>query len=85
MHTPDGVAAVDLPVTYPLHEAGHLVPHEACQRIGRQANDAGLRDVRCRSAAAPDGAGREVAWLPATVRSHATLVDRLEFDDWYWA
>jgi hypothetical protein len=84
VHTPEGVADVALPATYPLDDAGQLVGHETCQVIGEQVNDAGLSGIRCRSAQAPDGAAREVAWFPATVRSRATLVYRLEFDDWYW-
>jgi hypothetical protein len=84
VHTPEGVADVALPATYPLDDAGQLVGHETCQVIGEQVNDAGLSGIRCRSAQAPDGAAQEVAWFPATVRSRATLVYRLEFDDWYW-
>jgi hypothetical protein len=83
-HTPDGVAALGLPATYPLDQGGNPVPHEVCQPIGRQVKDAGLRGVRCRSAQAPEGAGRELSWFPATARSRATLVARLVFDDWYW-
>jgi hypothetical protein len=84
VHTPEGVAHVDLPDSYPLDDAGQLVGHATCQVIGEQVNDAGLRGIRCRSAQTQDGAGREVAWFPATVRSSATLLDRLQFDDWYW-
>jgi hypothetical protein len=47
--------------------------------------DTGLRGVRCRLAQAPRGAGRELAWFPATARSRATLVERRSFDAWYWA
>ena len=84
IHTPEGVAAARLPATYPLDDHGDLVAHSVCQHVGRQAHEQRLRGVRCRSAQAPDGAGRELAWFPATARSHATLVDRLEFDHWYW-
>lgn len=85
VHTPEGVADVGLPPTYPVDEAGRLVGHEACRPIGEDVKHAGLRGVRCRSAQAPDGAGRELAWFPATVRSRAALVDRVAFDYWYWA
>lgn len=84
VHTPEGVAAAGLPATYPLDTTGAVVDHVVCQAVGQRVHDAGLRGVRCRSAPAPDGAGREVAWFPATSRSHATLVERLSFDEWYW-
>ncbi|MGI8575858.1 MAG: RES family NAD+ phosphorylase [Egibacteraceae bacterium] len=85
VHTPQGVAAVGLPATYPFDEDGGLVDHSVCQEVGRRAREDRLRGVRCRSAQAPHGAGRELAWFPATARSHASLLDRLRFDDWYWA
>lgn len=85
VHTPEGVDAVGLPATYPTDADGRLVAHEACQAVGSRVRGGGLRGVRCRSARAPDGAGRELAWFPATSRSHATLVQRLAFDEWYWA
>jgi hypothetical protein len=85
VHTPDGVAAALLPASYPTDDRGTPVPHDRCQAVGAQVKEAGLRGVRCRSAQAPEGAGRELAWFPATTRSRPRLVDRLEFDDWYWA
>ena len=85
VHTPEGVAAAGLPATYPLDGRGRLVSHEACREVGRQAHDQQLRGVHCRSAQAPDGAGRELAWFPAGSRSRATLVRRMPFDSWYWA
>jgi hypothetical protein len=83
-HTPEGVAALGLPATYPHDRNGDVVHHDVCQAIGREVHDAGLRGVRCRFARSHDGAGREVAWYPATARSHARLVELLAFDDWYW-
>jgi hypothetical protein len=84
VHTPVGVRAVGLPATYPLDGDGRLVPHEVCQPIGVAARERGLRGVRCRSARTPDGAGRELAWFPATARSRAQLVARLAFSSWFW-
>lgn len=84
VHTPDGVTAVGLPATYPLDADGALVPHEPCQRVGAEVRAAGLRGVRSRSAQAPHGAGRELAWFPATARSRARLVERRPFTDWFW-
>jgi hypothetical protein len=84
-HSPAGVAAAGLPATYPLTRDGRLVTHARCQAVGRQVRSAGLRGVRCRAAPTPQGAGRELAWFPATARSRARLVARLTFDDWYWA
>jgi hypothetical protein len=84
VHTPPGVAAVGLPTTYPLGATGELVPHAVCQAIGERVHRAGRRGVRCRSAQAPRGAGRELAWFPATARSRAHLVERLAFTAWFW-
>jgi len=84
-HTPEGVAALELPPTYPAQANGKAVPRERCQPLGEQILGQGLRGVRARSARARDGAGRELAWFPATSRSRATLVERLPFDEWYWS
>ncbi len=85
VHTPAGVRAVGLPPSYPLDGAGDLIGHPVCQPIGQGARAAGLRGVRCRSAQSPLGAGRELSWFPATVRSRAHAVRRVAFDDWFWA
>jgi hypothetical protein len=84
VHTRQGVAAVKLPATYPLDENGRLVGHGVCQPIGLAAKRAGLRGVRARSARAPEGGGREVAWFPAGSRSHARALEIQRFDAWYW-
>ncbi len=85
VHTPEGVAAVGLPPSYPLDRAGDLIGHGVCQAIGQTARDRGLRGVRCRSAQSPFGAGRELAWFPATARSRARAVSRATFNEWFWA
>lgn len=85
VHTPAGVAAAGLPASYPLDGRRRLVAHPVCQAVGSVAHDQGLRGVRCRSARTPQGAGRELAWFPATVRSRARHVATRPFDDWYWA
>ncbi len=85
VHTKAGISAARLPPTYPLDAAGALIPQETCQSIGVKANAAGLRGVRCRSAHFPAGAGRELAWFPATARSRARHVATLSFEDWFWA
>lgn len=84
VHTPEGVAAVGLPATYPLDQDGELVGHDACQPIGRDARERRLRGVRCRSARTPDGAGRELAWFPASPRSRARRQRTLAFEAWFW-
>lgn len=84
-HSAKGIKALSLPRTYPLDSAGELVGHARCQRLGQKVHDKDLRGVRARSAQVRDGAGRELAWFPATTRSVATRVDTLAFDEWYWA
>ena len=86
VHTPAGLRAVELPDTYPLDHAGRLVAHDRCQPIGVVAKERGLRGVRCRSASAPLGAGRESS--PGSrrlLRSRARLVARLPYSRWFWA
>ena len=82
-HTAPGLRAAGLPATYPLDEAGGIVPHARCQPIGAQARAARLRGVRARSARSLAGAGRELAWFPAGVRSVARRVATLAFSAWY--
>lgn len=83
-HTPEGVAGVVLPAMYPIDERGELVGHDRCQPVGEQAHQLRRRGVRCRSARTPEGAGRELAWFPATAASRARPVRVHEFTDWYW-
>jgi len=85
VHTAAGVAAVGLPATYPLDRDRHLVGHDVCQMIGTQVHAQGLRGVRCRSARAPDGAGRELAWFPGTARSRARLAAVVPFLPWFYS
>lgn len=84
VHTPAGVRGGGLPATYPRDPGGRPVPREACQPIGARAKKLGLRGVRARSAQSADGAGRDLAWFPATARSVPTRGDTLAFDRWYW-
>lgn len=84
IHSSKGVKAAGLPKTYPRDKRGTPVPHVTCQAIGEAAKSAGLKGVHTRSAQSPDGAGRELAWFPATRRSRATSIERLAFDQWYW-
>jgi hypothetical protein len=81
-HSRRGLEALALPATYPLDGTGRLVGHGTCQPIGLAAKQAGLRGVRARSARAPEGAGRELAWFPATRRSRARLVAIERFEAW---
>ena len=82
-HSPAGLHAARLPNTYPLETDGSPVPHARCQPVGTRAREADLRGVRARSARSPDGAGRELAWFPATTRSMARRVRTLAFVAWY--
>jgi hypothetical protein len=84
VHTPAGVAAAGLPSGYPLDRDGRIIEHQVCQPIGVAVHALGLRGVRCRSARAPDGAGRELAWFPANARSRANVVRNSPFEEWYF-
>lgn len=82
--TDRGLVALELPETYPRHPNGRPVRHETCQPVGEAVHALGLRGVNARSAVMPDGAGRELAWFPATAASKATLVSTLAFDEWWF-
>ena len=84
VRTPEGLRAAGLPATYPLDGAGEAIGHDRCQFIGRRAKEQGLRGVRARSAQLRDGAGRELAWFPASARRVARRVATFAFPDWFW-
>lgn len=84
VHSDEGLAAVGLPASYPNDAHGAAVTHSVCQPIGQSVKESGLRGVLCRSANLVRGAGRELAWFPATSRSHATSVDVASYEDWFW-
>ena len=84
VHSRAGIRAVGLPDTYPLDERGERVPHSDCQSIGQRAKSDRLQGIRARSAQSPEGAGRELAWFPATPRSHARRTLTLAFEAWFW-
>ncbi len=84
VHSPDGVAAVGLPATYPVDQNGRLVSHDRCRKIGLETKQLGLRGIRSRSAQTPKGSGRELAWFPATPRSRAKVCATQPFATWYW-
>ncbi|MFH1812182.1 MAG: RES family NAD+ phosphorylase [Pseudomonadota bacterium] len=82
--TSTGLAALGLRSSYPLDEAGSLIPHSTCQPIGSSVKDAGLRGVKATSARVPDRAGRELAWFPASSSSVARKLKVRSFSEWYW-
>lgn len=82
-HTDTGLAALGLPPSYPLDANGTGIGHDACRPTGQAVYDAGLDGVHCRSAATPDGSGRELGWFPqGDARARARSTRR--FGDWYW-
>jgi len=84
-YSPAGLKGLGLPATYPLRRHGDFVDHATCQPIGAHVHRSELRGIRCRSAQTPQGAGRELAWFPATARSHARQIGRQKFADWYYS
>jgi RES domain-containing protein len=83
-HTDDGLVALGLPKSYP-RSRGREVPRSKCQPIGAAVKERGLRGVDARSAATPDGSGRELAWFPARASSRATAVRTWTFHQWWFA
>jgi hypothetical protein len=84
VHSRPGVRGVGLPASYPLNVRGQLIGHEICQPIGAAVHALGVRGLRCRSARAPEGSGRELAWFPATRGSRARLVGVVRFEAWFY-
>ena len=84
VHTRAGVRAAGMPATFPFERDGTLVAHDRCQPVGAWAKALSLRGVRARSAQSRDGAGRELAWFPASVRSVARRIKTLAFPEWFW-
>jgi len=84
VHSAAGVAAVGLPSRYPFDAARRRIGHARCQPIGQAVHDRGLRGIRCRSAQTPFGAGRELAWFPATRASRAHAETVTAFGEWFW-
>lgn len=82
--SPEGLEALGLPSSYPRYGNGRPVRHDACQPIGVEVEEAGLRGVHARSAADERGEGRELAWFPARSTSRAAMVSRMRFDDWWY-
>jgi RES domain len=66
-----GLKALGLPGSYPLNAKGEAIPHSRCQHVGVAVRGRRLRGIWCRSAATPDGRGRELAWFPSSARSKA--------------
>lgn len=85
LHTPEGVRKAGLPQSFPLDSNGRRISHARCQPIGAAVKQAALRGVRSRSAQSRDGAGRDLAWFPATTRSVAVRTETLSFEQWYWS
>jgi len=83
-HSRRGVVAAGLPESYPFDKRGNRIAHAKCQSVGVRAKKAGLRGVRARAAQSRDGAGRDLAWFPASPRSVAQCTETLTFEDWFW-
>lgn len=74
-----GLAAIGLPDTFPLDDAGGLIQHQLCQPHGVASLEAGHDGVLARSAA--PGGTQELAWFPL---GRLPAVDTTEsFDTWF--
>ncbi len=79
-----GLDGLGLPDTYPRDTDGAAIPRSVCQPIGVVVKEASLRGVHARSAATPDGSGRELAWFPARPSSRATPIGQpLSLNQWW--
>lgn len=83
-HTHAGLAALGLPPSYPIDDHGAEVPHDVCRPIGAAAAAAGHAGVHGRSAAVPDGTGRELAWFPRDGARAVASGPARAFGDWYY-
>jgi RES domain len=81
--TDAGLAALGLPPTYPGEADGSEIPHVRCQAIGATVHEAGLHGVWCRSAATPDGSGRELAWFPRPGARARPVGRPVPFPEWW--
>ena len=77
-----GLTALGLPRTYPRRPRGGEVPWSACRAAARVVRAAGLRGIHARSAATPDGVGRELAWFPARAAHPHLAGEVLPFAQW---
>lgn len=78
----EGLAAVDLPASYPLSRHGQPIDHRACQSIGSKVQESRLNGVWCRSAASTDGRGRELAWFPGARAAQPVIKKPIPFGQW---
>lgn len=82
----EGLAALSLPMRYPLDEQGRAVPWQTCQTVGAHIREAGFQGVWSRSACTDDGRGREVAWFPEDgERAHPLWDSALPLGSWRYA
>ena len=80
----DGLAAVGLPISYPLDTAGERVDHARCRPVGVAAHEAQHQGIRARCAA--PGAARidiELAWFRDKGGSAALTGKPRAFRDWF--
>jgi len=83
VYTSAGLVAAGLDSSYPLDHDCVPIQRDITQAIGVEVHDAGLRGVRCRSAA---GAGRELAWFRAPAAKVRPVWDRpLPYGAWRYA
>lgn len=87
--TPEGVAALGLPPTYPADAANTVITHGVCQAIGQRARDTDERGIACRSAcndASPeDWPGEELVLIDreAPDGMGVSARERHAFHQWY--
>ncbi len=80
----DGLAAVGLPISYPLDTAGERVDHARFRPVGAAAHEAQHQGIRARCAA--PGAARidlEFAWFRDKGGSAALTGKPRSFRDWF--
>lgn len=77
-----GLSSLGLPKSYPFDDRGRQIPHQVCQPLGEQAQEAGEPGITCRSRASAPELREELAYF--TRSDELTVEAEEEFADWFW-
>jgi|SRR3990172_1283073 len=80
--TDSGCLAVGLPQTYPFDDNNLEIGWDRCQPIGIRAWEGGEAGIACRSAAARDYRGEELAFFVRIGQELLHIERRIPFEEW---